>query len=139
MTAEARGHDIGSAYASDLAALFAHFGDLLRTAGVPVPLERVAWWAQATIAAAPELIAELYWLARVTLVDRAEHLDTFDAVFAQVFRGLVDVADFRGEANNAPLPNTEPGEPKGSENRDAETRSETDGPDEQPRTVPAGA
>ncbi len=139
MTAEARGHDIGSADASDLAALCAHFGDLLRTAGVPVPLERVAWWAQATIAAAPELIAELYWLARVTLVDRAEHLDTFEAVFAQVFRGLVDVADFRGEANNAPLPNTEPGEPKGSENRDSETRSETDGPDEQPRTVPAGA
>ena len=139
MTAESRGHDIGPADASDLAVLCAHFGDLLRSAGVPVPVERVAWWAQATVAADPALIAELYWLARVTLVDRAEQIETFDAVFAQVFRGLVDVADFRGEANNAPLPHTEPGEPKGSDDHDAETRSETDGPAEQPRTVPAGA
>ncbi len=80
--------------------------------GVAVPVERVAWWAQATVAADPAFTGELYWLARVTLVDRPEQIETFDAVFAQVFRGLVDVADFRGEANNAPAPHTEPGEPK---------------------------
>ena len=125
--------------APDLALLCAHFGNLLRSAGVPVPVERVSWWAQATVAAHPALITEMYWLARVTLVDRAEHLDTFDAVFGQVFRGLVDVADFRGDPNNAPLANTEPGEPKGTDARDSEPRPDAEGAVEQPRTAPAGA
>jgi uncharacterized protein with von Willebrand factor type A (vWA) domain len=122
----------------DLAALCAHFADLLRSAGVPVPVERVAWWAQATVAAGPELIGELYWLARVTLVDRPEQLATFDAVFAQVFRGLVDVADFRGDANNAPPPHTEPGEPSSDDN-DADRPPEAEGSPDRPRTVPVGA
>jgi uncharacterized protein with von Willebrand factor type A (vWA) domain len=125
--------------ATDLALLCAHFGDLLRSAGVAVPVERVTWWATATVAAEPALIHELYWLARVTLVDRAEHLETFDAVFGQVFRGLVDVADFRGDPNNSPLPNTEPGEPQGSDDKNTEPRPDADGVVEQPRTAPAGA
>ena len=125
--------------ATDLALLCAHFGDLLRSAGVAVPVERVTWWAAATVAAEPALIKELYWLARVTLVDRAEYLETFDAVFGQVFRGLVDVADFRGDPNNSPLPNTEPGEPKSSDAKDTEPRPEADGAVEQPRAAPAGA
>ena len=54
----------------DLAVLCAHFADLLRAAGVAIPVERVAWWAQATVAADPAFTGELYWLARVTLVDR---------------------------------------------------------------------
>ena len=94
--------------ATDLAELCAYFGALLSSAGVPVPVERLSWWAQITVAAEPALISELYWLARVTLVDRAEHLDTFDAVFGQVFRGLVDIADFRGDQNNSHLPKAEP-------------------------------
>ena len=128
---------VGSA--ADLALLCGHFGDLLRSAGVAVPVERVTWWAAATVAAEPVAIKELYWLARVTLVDRAEHLEAFDAVFGQVFRGLVDVADFRGDPNNAPLPNTEPGEPKSSDGKDTEPRPEADGAVEQPRATPAGA
>ncbi len=125
--------------APDLALLYAHFGGLLRASGVAVPIERVSWWAAATVAAEPTLIKELYWLARVTLVDRAEHLDTFDAVFGQVFRGLVDVADFRGDPNTAPLPNTEPGEPKSSDAKVTEPRPDADHAVEQPRTAPAGA
>ena len=85
----------------DLALLCAEFAELLGAAGVPVPVERIAWWAEATVAADPATIIELYWLARVTLVDRAERLDTFDAVFAKVFRGMVDIADFRGDRNGA--------------------------------------
>ena len=122
----------------DLAALCVHFADLLRAAGVPVPVERVAWWAAASVAADPGLIGELYWLARVTLVDRAEQIETFDAVFAQVFRGLVDVADFRGDANNAPPPHTEPGEPSSDDN-DADRPPEAEGSPDRPRTVPVGA
>ncbi len=124
---------------SDLALLCGHFGDLLRSAGVPVPVERVSWWAQATVAADPARIKELYWLARVTLIDRVEHVETFDAVFGQVFGGLVDVADFRGDPNNAPSPHTEPGEPKNSDARENEPRPQADGAVEQPRVAPAGA
>ena len=124
---------------TDLALLCAQFGDLLRLAGVPVPVERVSWWAQATVAADPAMIKELYWLARVTLVDRVEHVETFDAVFGQVFRGLVDVADFRGDPNNASSRNTEPGEPKSSDAREDEPRPGADGAVEQPRVAPAGA
>ena len=124
---------------SDLALLCGHFGDLLRSAGVPVPVERVSWWAQATVAADPARIKELYWLARVTLIDRVEHVETFDAVFGQVFGGLVDVADFRGDPNNAPSPNTEPGEPKNSDARENEPQPQADGAVEQPRVAPAGA
>jgi uncharacterized protein with von Willebrand factor type A (vWA) domain len=103
-----------AAGAADLATLSAHFAELLRSAGVPVSVERTVWWTRATLAAGPTRIADLYWLARVTLVDRAEQLETFDAVFAQVFRGLVDIADHRGDPNNAPLTNAEPGPPQDS-------------------------
>ena len=129
----------GSDPGVDLAVLCAHFADLLRSAGVPVPVERVAWWAQATVDADPTLIGELYWLARVTLVDRPEQIEMFDAVFAQVFRGLVDVADFRGDANNAPPPHTEPGEPTGSDDNDADRPPDAEGSPDRPRTVPVGA
>jgi hypothetical protein len=119
--------------------LCAHFADLLRAAAVAIPVERVAWWAQATVAADPAFTGELYWLARVTLVDRPEQIETFDAVFAQVFRGVVDVADFRGDANNAPPPHTEPGEPKGSDDDDADRPPDAEGTPDRPRTVPVGA
>lgn len=125
--------------ATDLALLCAQFADLLRSAGVAVPVERVSWWAQVTVAAPPVVISELYWLARVTLVDRLEQIETFDAVFAQVFRGLTDVADFRGEASNRPPPNTEPGAPKSAAAPDGDQPPQVDSRDDEPRTAPAAA
>jgi len=124
---------------NDLAVLCAHFAGLLRSAGVAVPVERVAWWAQATVAADPVLIGDLYWLARITLVDRPEQIETFDAVFAQVFRGLVDVADFRGDQQNAPPPHTEPDEQTSSDDNAAESPPNADGSAERPRTAAVGA
>ena len=100
--------------AADLATVCAEFAGLLGAAGVPVPVQRISWWAEATVAAGPSGVNELYWLARVTLLDRPEHLVTFDAVFAQVFRGLVDVADFRGDPANSLTAHTEPGTPTGA-------------------------
>ena len=123
---------------ADLARLCGEFADLLRVAGVPVPLERVTWWAEVTVQSPPRLISELYWPARVTLVDRAENVATFDAVFAQVFRGMVDVADFRGDPNNAPAPHTEPGAPKDTQHQQPDS-PERDGEETAPRTAPAGA
>jgi uncharacterized protein len=125
---------------SDLALLCVHFAQLLRSAGVPVPVERVAWWARATLDASPALIGELYWLARVTLIDRQEQIEVFDAVFGQVFRGLTDVADFRGEASNQPSPHTEPGPPSGMTDPEAEEPPAAEQPGaEQPRAAPAAA
>jgi uncharacterized protein with von Willebrand factor type A (vWA) domain len=122
---------------ADLAQVCAHFAALLRAAGVQVPVERIGWWVQATVIARPVLVDELYWLARATLVDRADQIGTFDAVFGQVFRGLVDVADFRGDPRNSFLANTQPGPPKDSGTPDSEQQPQVDGDPDRPRSAPA--
>ncbi len=81
----------------DLAELCAAFGRELRGAGIRVPAERISWWATVITMTRPVLVRELYWTARVTLLDGAQHLPEFDAVFAWVFRGMADIADFRGQ------------------------------------------
>ncbi len=125
--------------APDLAAVCAGFAALLGDAGIGVPVQRTVWWAQATATARPATVTEMYWLARVTLVDRPEQVPTFDAVFAQVFRGMVDVADFRGQAQELPTAHTTPGPPQdaGAEAAAPPSRH-PDGPQE-PRPVGAGA
>jgi uncharacterized protein len=89
--------------APDLATVAAGFGGLLREAGLPVSPERSARFAAAVALAGPATVGELYWLARVTLVDRHDQLDTFDRVFRHVFGGLADVAADRGDTS-APKP-----------------------------------
>ena len=66
----------------DLATVAARFGRLLRAADVPATPERSARFAAAVELARPETVDELYWLARVTLVDRQDQLGAFDRVFA---------------------------------------------------------
>lgn len=100
----------GAGTTADLATLAAAFGDLLRAGGVPVTPERAARFAQSVTLARPADVDELYWLARVTLLDAREQLDVFDRAFAQVFRGLADVADSRGDtAAPPPPPQVRPG------------------------------
>ena len=88
----------------DLAMVAARFGRLLRAADVPATPERSARFAAAVELARPETVDELYWLARVTLVDRQDQLGAFDRVFAGVFRGWTDVADQRGDPTSPALP-----------------------------------
>ncbi len=52
--------------------------------------------------------AELAWLGRVTLLSSHEQRDAFDRVFAQVFGGVVDLADFRGDSPEPPPPSVLP-------------------------------
>jgi hypothetical protein len=88
------------------------FGQLLHDAGVPVTPEHSGRFARAMSLAAPRAVDELYWLGRVTLLTGADQIATFDAVFDQVFRGLLDPADARGDPN-APAPaHTRPGRPE---------------------------
>jgi uncharacterized protein with von Willebrand factor type A (vWA) domain len=84
--------------AADLAAVAGAFAEHLHQAGLPVTPERAGWFAAAVVAAAPTATDELYWLGCATLVTAHEQLAVFDAVFAQVFGGMVDDAT-RGDPN----------------------------------------
>jgi uncharacterized protein len=83
----------------DLAAVAGSFGQLLHAAGVPVTPERSGRFARAVALAATVAVDDVYWLGRVTLVTGADQIPTFDAVFGQLFGGLVDVTDQRGDPN----------------------------------------
>jgi uncharacterized protein with von Willebrand factor type A (vWA) domain len=77
----------------DRAALVASLGHRLRDAGVPVSLRSMSAFAEALDAAPPVQVHSLYWLARLTLVNRQHDLAVFDAVFEAVFRDAVLVVD----------------------------------------------
>jgi uncharacterized protein with von Willebrand factor type A (vWA) domain len=71
---------------------------------VPATPERSGRFAAAVDLAAPATLGELYWLARVTLVDQHDQLEAFDRVFDRVFAGPADVTDRRGDTAAPPLP-----------------------------------
>ncbi len=81
----------------DLAEVVSRLAWLLHAAGVPVTAERAGRLATALALHPPASRSELYWLSRVTLVYSSEGLDAFERVFAQVFAGMVDEADWRGQ------------------------------------------
>lgn len=78
----------------DLAAICTAFGEVLHAAGVPVTPERSARFATAVVVAEPSDLGELYWLGRVTLTTARDQHEVYDRVFQQVFRGIVDIAEF---------------------------------------------
>ena len=90
--------------APDLADVAARFGALLHAAGVPVGADRSGRFAAALALAAPATNDELYWVARVTLLAEYAQIDVFDRVFSQIFGGIVDPADFRGDQPPPALP-----------------------------------
>lgn len=88
----------------DLADVVSRFSVLLQAAGVPVSPERAGRFASALVLCPPAHTPELYWLARVTLLSDQAHISIFDAVFASVFEGIIDPADFRGDTPPPPTP-----------------------------------
>jgi len=86
----------------DLATVSVAFSTLLRGSGVPVTTEQTSRFAAAVGLARPWAVAEVYWLGRVTLLSSPAQIAAYDVAFDQVFRGLADVADFRGDAPPAP-------------------------------------
>ncbi|MEM9607089.1 MAG: VWA domain-containing protein [Actinomycetota bacterium] len=99
---------------SDLAAVAAAFGQLLHAAGVPVTPERSARFARSVVLAEAETSSCLYWVGRATLLSGPEHVDVYDRVFRQVFSGLVDPADHRGDPNAPPPAHVRPGDEQGT-------------------------
>lgn len=92
----------------DLARVLAAFGNLLHQAGVPVTPERSARFAQVVLLAEPATLPELAALGRTTLVSAHDQIEIFDRVFAQVFGGIVDQAEFRGDSATPPPPSAVP-------------------------------
>jgi uncharacterized protein with von Willebrand factor type A (vWA) domain len=82
----------------DLADVVAAVGHRLHAAGVPVTPERSGRFATAIVLGRSATVDEMYWAGRVTLLSGHDQIATYDAVFAQVFRGIVDAADWRGQA-----------------------------------------
>lgn len=76
---------------------------MLRGAGVPASVDQLGRFVRALRLSAPGDVDGWYWAGRLTLASDPGHIDAYDRVFAQVFRGLYDPADARGDPN-APLP-----------------------------------
>ena len=81
----------------DLAAVCAAFGDFLHREGVAVTPERSSRFAAAVMLAEPTSLRQLYWLGRLTLTTSQDQHETYDRVFNQVFRGIVDIGELRSE------------------------------------------
>ncbi len=111
--------------AGRLAEIVATFGHLLHRAGVPVTPERSARFGAAVVVASPQVLNELYWLGRVTLLTAHNHIEIYDRVFLQVFTGIADIADFRGDSASPPPASSSPSNEKlpTDPNREGETRS----------------
>jgi uncharacterized protein len=92
--ADLPGADLAGA---DLASAVAGFGVWLRAAGLPVGPDRCERFARAVTLVRPVTLAQLRACARATLVAEPTQLRVLDRVFDQIFGGLADPADDRGD------------------------------------------
>jgi uncharacterized protein with von Willebrand factor type A (vWA) domain len=88
----------------DLADVAARLGRRLHDAGIPVTAERSGRLAAMLALRAPATQPELYWTARVTLLSGQEQVQVFDRIFAHLFSGMIDPADWRGGQPPPPPP-----------------------------------
>ena len=69
--------------------MFSHLILGLRSAGLPTSItEHLALMGAMKAGVADYSVEDFYYLARATLVKDERHLDKFDRVFAQCFKGL---------------------------------------------------
>ncbi|MGO9157355.1 vWA domain-containing protein [Mycobacterium sp.] len=87
----------------DLAVFAAALVARLRNSGVAVSASGQATFVQALQHLVPHATSELYWAARLTLVNRSEDLGAFDAVLREVF-GTIQPGDTRSPASVLPIP-----------------------------------
>jgi uncharacterized protein with von Willebrand factor type A (vWA) domain len=120
--------------ATDLASLAVLLTDQLREAGLPMSAERSGRLIRALRLVNPVSVNELYWVCRVTLVTRHADIDLFDRLFNQVFRGIADPADNRGDPTGPPPAHVRP-RPATS----PPTRPKKTNPQQSEHTDPAGS
>ena len=88
------GHDSSALLPGvDRAAFAVALARRLREAGVPVSLTALPAFTDALAVAPPAQVGRLYWLARLTLVDRQQDIEPFDKVFAAAFGDAVLAVD----------------------------------------------
>jgi uncharacterized protein with von Willebrand factor type A (vWA) domain len=126
---------VGALDRVDLAELAGAFGNLLHAAGVPVSPERSGRFARAVALVRPDTLDEWYWAGRITLASTQDEIEAYDRVFGQVFRGVADVADWRGQAPPTPARPLPRPAPAGAH---APRRPDV-GPEGTPAAGPAGA
>ena len=80
------------------------FGRRLHDGGLPVSAERMIRFAEAVVTVRPSSTAELYWVARITLVSDRLQIEAFDHIFRAVFNSVADIAANRGDMNAPPPP-----------------------------------
>ncbi|WP_067671003.1 vWA domain-containing protein [Nocardia miyunensis] len=97
----------------DLAAFAVAVVARLRRGGVAVAPSGPALFVQALGHMAPRSRTELYWAARLTLVDRMQDLAAFDAVFATVFADAVLGVDPPSRTHALPIERASPAGPRG--------------------------
>jgi uncharacterized protein len=91
----------GSAHIrADRATLLARFSERLRDEGVAVSPDQTMRLATLVALDVPRTVDELYWCARVSLLRSTADIAAFDSVFAFVFRGMVDIAESRGDSTD---------------------------------------
>jgi len=83
-------------YRVEPAAFAAALANALRVGGLPTAPERAAWFVEAERLLPPASRSELYWAARAVFVTEQRQIAVFDRVFAAVFDGDADWADYRG-------------------------------------------
>ncbi|MEO6822874.1 MAG: VWA domain-containing protein [Candidatus Nanopelagicales bacterium] len=88
----------------DLAAIAAAFGQRLHAAGVPVTPERSARFAEAVALVGPTTLRQLYWTGRISLLSGPHQQPEYDRVFAEVFRGIIDMPQLVSELTPPPPP-----------------------------------
>lgn len=71
--------------AVDRAAFAVALAGRLRRHGVAIGFTAVETFIRALVAAGPSSSAQMYWTARISFVKHGSDIETFDAVFAQVF------------------------------------------------------
>jgi uncharacterized protein with von Willebrand factor type A (vWA) domain len=117
----------------DLAAVAARVAERLHAVGVAVGPDRAGRFASSLRIARPATTRELYWLGRVTLTATPAEIAAYDRVFTEVFRGLVDTADSRGDQHQPRIDELAAGEQL------PDQRDRTiDLPGDRPRPVPRG-
>jgi len=90
-------------YRVEPAAFATALANALRLGGVPTAPERAVWFVDAVRLVPPTSRVELYWSARAVFVTDRQQIASFDRVFAAVFDGDADWADFRGDAPSQDL------------------------------------
>lgn len=89
-----------------LAGIAAALGYRLHEAGLPVTPERSRQFARAVALAEPTSLQELYWLGRATLLTSHDQQETYDRIFREVFRGIVDIGNLDPASRPTPPTST---------------------------------